>query len=83
MRAARLHDHGGPEVLQTDDTDRPEPEDDEVLVEVAAAGVNPVDTYFREGSYEPVGLPFTPGVYFAGTVAVTGADATEIGRAHV
>jgi NADPH:quinone reductase-like Zn-dependent oxidoreductase len=77
MRAARLHDHGGPEVLQTDDTDRPEPGDNEVLVEVVAAGVNPVDTYFREGSYEPVGLPFTPGVDFAGTVAVTGADATD------
>ena len=77
MRAARLHDHGGPEVLQTDDTDRPEPGDNEVLVEVVAAGVNPVDTYFRDGSYEPVDLPFTPGVDFAGTVAATGADATD------
>jgi len=77
MRAVRLHDHGGPEVLQVDDTDRPDPGDDELLVEVAAAGVNPVDTYFRDGSYEPVGLPFTPGVDFAGTVAAVGADVTE------
>jgi len=77
MRAVRLHDHGGPEVLQVDDTDRPDPGDDELLVEVAAAGVNPVDTYFRDGSYEPVGLPFTPGVDFAGTVAAVGADVTD------
>jgi len=77
MRAVRLHDHGGPDVLQVDDTERPAPDDDEVLVEVAAAGVNPVDTYFRDGSYEPVGLPFTPGVDFAGTVAAVGADVTD------
>jgi NADPH:quinone reductase-like Zn-dependent oxidoreductase len=77
MRAVRLHDHGGADVLQVDDTDRPDPDDDELLVEVAAAGVNPVDTYFRDGSYEPVGLPFTPGVDFAGTVAAVGADVTD------
>jgi len=77
MRAVRLHDHGGADVLQVDDTDRPDPGDDELLVEVAAAGVNPVDTYFRDGSYEPVGLPFTPGVDFAGTVAAVGADVTD------
>ncbi|WP_135365229.1 NADPH:quinone reductase [Halosimplex halophilum] len=72
MRAVRLHDHGGPEVLGVEETDRPTPASDELLVEVAAAGVNPVDTYFRDGSYEPVGLPFTPGVDFAGVVAATG-----------
>ena len=77
MRAVRLHEHGGPDVLQVDDTERPDPGDGEVLVEVAAAGVNPVDTYFRDGSYEPVGLPFTPGVDFAGTVAAVGADVTD------
>ncbi|QPV61647.1 NADPH:quinone reductase [Halosimplex litoreum] len=72
MRAVRLHDHGGPEALGVEDIDRPTPASDELLVEVAAAGVNPVDTYFREGSYEPVGLPFTPGVDVAGVVAATG-----------
>ncbi|ELZ27569.1 NADPH:quinone reductase [Halosimplex carlsbadense 2-9-1] len=72
MRAVRLHEHGGPEVLGVEETDRPTPESDELLVEVAAAGVNPVDTYFRDGSYEPVGRPFTPGVDFAGVVAATG-----------
>ena len=72
MQAVRLSEHGGPEVLHVASIDRPEPDDGELLVEVAAAGVNPVDTYFRDGSYEPVELPFTPGVDFAGTVVATG-----------
>ncbi|MFD1527660.1 quinone oxidoreductase family protein, partial [Halolamina salina] len=68
MRAVRVSEHGGPEVLTVEEIDRPDPDEGELLVEVAAAGVNPVDTYFRDGSYEPVGLPFTPGVDVAGTV---------------
>jgi NADPH:quinone reductase-like Zn-dependent oxidoreductase len=72
MRAVRLHEHGGRDVLTVEDIDRPEPNGHELLVEVAAAGVNPVDTYFRDGSYEPVGLPFTPGVDVAGHVAAVG-----------
>ena len=72
MQAVRLHEHGGRDVLQVDETDRPDPGGHELLVEVAAAGVNPVDTYFRDGSYTPVGLPFTPGVDVAGEVAAVG-----------
>ncbi len=72
MRAVRLHEHGGTDVLQVDEIERPDPGGHELLVEVAAAGVNPVDTYFRDGSYEPVGRPFTPGVDVAGTVAAVG-----------
>ncbi|MCQ4333190.1 NADPH:quinone reductase [Natronomonas sp. F2-12] len=72
MRAVRLSEHGGPEALRVEETDRPDPGADQLLVEVDAAGVNPVDTYFRDGSYEPVGLPFTPGVDFAGTVVECG-----------
>ncbi|AGB39374.1 Zn-dependent oxidoreductase, NADPH:quinone reductase [Natronococcus occultus SP4] len=74
MRAVRLSEYGGPDVLQVEEVDRPEPETGELLVEVEAAGVNPVDTYFRDGSYESVGPPFTPGVDVAGTVAATGED---------
>ena len=72
MRAVTLHSHGGPAVLEVTEIDRPSPGGHELLVEVAAAGVNPVDTYFRDGSYEPVGLPFTPGVDVAGTVVGVG-----------
>ena len=81
MRAVRLSEHGGTEVLETTETDRPEPGGHELLVEVAAAGVNPVDTYFRDGSYTPAELPFTPGVDVAGTVAAVGefVDGFEVG----
>jgi NADPH2:quinone reductase len=72
MRAVRYHEYGGPEVLGVDDIERPEPGGHELLVQVEAAGVNPVDTYFREGSYEPYELPMTPGSDFAGTVEATG-----------
>lgn len=77
MRAVQISEHGGPEELRVEETDRPEPSADQLLVEIEAAGVNPVDTYFRDGSYEPVGLPFTPGVDFSGTVAERGADVEE------
>jgi len=71
MRAVRFHEHGGPDVLSVDEVDRPDPEGHDVLVEIRGAGVNPVDTYFREGSYEPFEMPMTPGVDFAGVVAET------------
>ena len=77
MRAVRLETHGGPDVLSVANIDQPTPAADELLVEVAAAGVNPVDTYFRDGSYDPVDLPFTPGVDVAGEVVDTGADVTD------
>ena len=68
MRAVRFHDYGGTDVLQVDEIDRPDAEGHSVLVEIHAAGVNPVDTYFREGSYEPFALPMVPGIDFAGEV---------------
>ncbi len=81
MQAVRLHEHGGRDVLQVDEVERPDPGGHELLVEVAAAGVNPVDTYFREGSYTPVGLPFSPGVDVAGEVAEIGqyVEGFEVG----
>ncbi|MFB6113647.1 MAG: NADPH:quinone reductase [Halodesulfurarchaeum sp.] len=72
MRAVRYHEHGGPDVLTVEDVDRPEPAENEVLIEVEAAGVNPVDTYFREGSFAPAGLPFVTGSDVAGTVLEVG-----------
>lgn len=72
MRAVTIGDHGGPEALRVEEIDQPEPDEGELLVEVGAAGINPVDTYFRDGSYKPVSLPFTPGVDIAGTVVAAG-----------
>ncbi|WP_256545653.1 NADPH:quinone reductase [Halobellus inordinatus] len=72
MRAVRFHEHGGPEVLTVDEVDDPEPEHGQVVVDVEAAGVNPVDTYFREGAYPVPHLPFIGGGDLAGTVAEVG-----------
>ncbi|MHB9286332.1 NADPH:quinone reductase [Halobacteriales archaeon Cl-PHB] len=76
MQAVRYHEHGGRDVLTVEEVDRPTPAEDEVLVEVDAAAVNPVDTYFREGSYDLPSLPWTPGSDVAGTVADVGEDVT-------
>ncbi len=64
---------GGPEVLRLVERDAPEPGPGQVLVEVAAAGVNFIDTYHRSGLY-PVALPFVPGLEGAGTVVAVGPD---------
>ena len=49
MNAIRIHNYGGPEVLQYEEAQRPEPQAGEVLVRVHAAGVNPIDWKIREG----------------------------------
>ncbi len=79
MRAVRFHEHGGPEVLRVDDVETPEPSPHEVLVEVAGAGVNPVDTYIREGATEPFTLPMIPGIDVGGTVAAVGEAVSGFG----
>ena len=68
MRAVRIDEWGGPEVLQVvDDAPVPEPCEGEVLVKVARAGINFADTHQRENSYiAKFELPFTPGGEVAG-----------------
>jgi NADPH:quinone reductase-like Zn-dependent oxidoreductase len=76
MKAVVLHEHGGPEVLKYEDVPRPEPKDDEVLVRVVAAGVNPVDTYVREGMRSKGGSlerPIILGYDISGVVEEAGA----------
>ena len=65
--------HGGREVLAVEERPAAAPGADEVLVEVAAAGVNFIDVYQREGVY-PVPTPFVSGSEGAGTVVAVGAD---------
>ncbi|WP_338729391.1 NADPH:quinone reductase [Haladaptatus sp. DJG-WS-42] len=77
MRAVRYHEHGGSDVLQTEEVMRPEPDKGELLVAVHAAGINPVDTYFREGAYKPGSLPWVPGSDVAGVVTAVGDGVTE------
>ena len=78
MQAVRYHEHGGPEVLGVEEIERPETTAETVVVDVEAAAINPVDTYFREGSYEPAELPWIPGADVAGTVVETGSEVTEL-----
>ena len=66
---------GGPEILRYEDVDLPEPGPKELLVRVAAAGVNFIDTYKRSGVY-PMDYPFIPGAEAAGTVVAAGRDVT-------
>lgn len=78
MRAIEISQHGGPDALQLIERDALEPGADELLVQVAAAGVNYIDTYHRRGIY-PVQLPFYPGSEGAGRVVAVGSDVTGFG----
>jgi len=77
MKAVVVHEFGGPEGMKYEDVPRPEPKEDEILVRVMAAGVNPVDAYVRQGKFSKGGLdkgPFIIGYDIAGTVEKTGAS---------
>ncbi|HEY8371595.1 MAG TPA: quinone oxidoreductase [Pseudonocardiaceae bacterium] len=71
MRAVQVRSHGGPEVLEPAELDDPTPGAGNLLVRVAAAGVNYIDTYHRTGAY-PLPLPFVPGLEGAGRVVAVG-----------
>ena len=75
MKAIRVHEFGGPEVMKVEETEDLVAGPGQVLVRVKAAGVNPVDTYIRGGGYavKPP-LPYTPGFDGAGTVEAVGPD---------
>jgi NADPH:quinone reductase len=75
MKAIRVHEFGGPEVLKLEDVTVLEAVAGQVVVQVKAAGVNPYDTYMRQGTYaiKPP-LPYTPGSDAAGIVDSVGAD---------
>lgn len=75
MRAIVVSATGGPETLHLEEVPEPDPGSGELLVKVAAAGLNFIDTYHRTGLY-PVELPMTPGLEGAGTVASLGSDVT-------
>lgn len=83
MRAIRYHEYGDPEVLQVEEVERPAPGHGDVLVEVRAASLNPLDTLYTrgvlgsdEGAFEESGLPSTLGTDLAGVVRAVGDDVT-------
>lgn len=77
MKAIRVAQVGGPEVLELVDVAVPEPKPNEALVQIKAAGVNFIDVYFREGRY-PAPLPFIDGQEASGVVVAVGTDVTTV-----
>ena len=77
MKAIVVHQAGGPEALKLDDAPRPQPKEDEILIRVMAAGINPVDAYVRAGRFGGGKVPFIPGMDVAGVVEDTGAKAQK------
>lgn len=77
MHAIRVHEYGGPETLEYESIPNPEPAPSEVVVDVRAAGVNPIDWLVRKGytddALEP-SLPYTPGWDLSGVVSAVGTD---------
>jgi NADPH2:quinone reductase len=79
MRAIVVHEFGGPEVLKFEEVPTPRPAAGQVLVRIRAAGVNPYDTYMRNGVY-PIKppLPYTPGSDGAGDIDAVGSGVNNV-----
>src|SRR5262245_5085479 len=75
MKAVRVSEFGGPEVMRVQEVPDPRPDTGQLVVRVKAAGVNPVDTYIRSGTYaRKPNLPYTPGSDAGGIVVAVGAN---------
>ena len=79
MKAILVREFGGPEVFKLEEVPVPKPAAGQVLVRVRAAGVNPYDTYMRNGTYaiKPA-LPYTPGSDAAGVIESVGSDVHKV-----
>src|SRR6516162_9457984 len=80
MKAVVIHEYGDPEVLKYEDVPRPEPKDDQLLIRVIAAGVNPVDAMIRSGMFDKEGnraFPMILGGDIAGVVEKVGSKVTK------
>ena len=81
MKAVRIHEYGGPEVLRYEDAPRPEPGSGEVLIRVHASSVNPVDWKIRQGFAKErlkYKMPFIPGWDVSGVIEAAGPGATRL-----
>jgi len=79
MKAIVVHEFGGPEVLSYEEVPTPKSAAGQVLVRIHGVGVNPYDTYMRNGTYavKPP-LPYTPGSDGAGVVEAVGSGVTKV-----
>src|SRR5712672_3838757 len=83
MKAIRIHNYGGPEVLHYEGAPRPQPQAGEVLVRIHAAGVNPIDWKVREGhmkDFWPHKFPLILGWDLSGMVEAVGPGPAAAGR---
>lgn len=78
VKAIRIHETGGPEVMRYEDMDLPAPGPGEAQIRQHAVGVNFIDVYFRNGAYPAASKPFTPGNEGAGEVLAVGAGVTNV-----
>src|SRR5688572_1855083 len=75
MKAIRVHEFGAPAVMKLEDVPDPQPGPKQLVLAVRAAGINPVDTYIRAGTYaKKPALPYTPGFDAAGVVESVGSE---------
>ncbi|AFM25688.1 NADPH:quinone reductase [Desulfomonile tiedjei] len=75
MKAIRVHEFGGPEVMRLEEVTDLTPGPDQLLIRIKAVGVNPVDTYVRSGQYANLSpLPYTPGTDAAGIIESIGKE---------
>ena len=77
MKAIRVHQHGGPDVMKLEELPTPEPGPGQARVKIEAAGVNFIDIYQRSGLYKGA-LPLAMGLEGAGTVEAVGLNVTEV-----
>ena len=80
MKAVRVHNYGGPEVLRFEDSPRPTPGSGKLLIRVHAASVNPIEWKIRAGymkDHIPLPLPFIPGWDVSGVVEAVGSGTTK------
>lgn len=77
MKAIRVHQHGGPEVMKLDELPTPAPGPGQALVRIQACGVNFIDIYQRSGLYKGQ-LPLAMGLEGAGSVEAVGPNVTEV-----
>ena len=79
MKAIRVHNFGDSKELKYEiNVPRPKPDDNQVLVQVKAVGVNPIDPYVRTGGFGPQPFPYIPGMDFAGIVKAVGSKVTAV-----
>lgn len=79
MKAIRVHELGGSDKLSIDEIEKPAPKADEILIKVAAAGINYADTMMRAGNYlTKPDLPVVLGYEVAGTIEELGTDVTKL-----